>query len=85
MDHDSEKEVFTDFEIEAFKEEIDLTLIRENLKLTAEQRLLKLEELSEFAQELRAAGDRLRQRAAQKKGLGGGGGAGSNSQRAIGS
>lgn len=62
MDRDSDQQVLTDSEIEAFKEEIDRTLIRENLKLTVEERLLKLEELSNFARELRAAGERLRQR-----------------------
>ena len=42
--------------IEAYKKDIDRTLIRENLKLTAEQRLLKLTELQRFALELRRAG-----------------------------
>lgn len=42
--------------IEVYKEGIDRTLIRENLKLTPEQRLLQLMALQEFAEELRAAG-----------------------------
>lgn len=48
--------------IEAIKGEIDLTLIIENLKLTHEQRLRKLEEFQAFVAELRAAGERARQR-----------------------
>jgi hypothetical protein len=46
--------------IEAYKKDIDRTLIRENLKLTHEQRLLKLMELQRFAEELRRAGQRER-------------------------
>jgi len=45
--------------IEAYKKDIDRTLIRENLKLTPEQRILQLMKLQEFAEELRAAGRRL--------------------------
>jgi len=44
--------------IEAYKKDIDRTLIRENLKLTPEERLLQLMKLQEFAEELRAAGRR---------------------------
>jgi hypothetical protein len=47
--------------IEAYKQGIDQTLIRENLKLTPEQRLLKAMQLQRFAEELRAAGRRLRE------------------------
>jgi len=46
--------------IEAFKKDIDLTLIRENLKLSHEQRPLKLVQLQRLAQELRQAGRRAR-------------------------
>ncbi len=46
--------------IEAYKQHIDRTLIRENLKLTPEQRLIKAMELQRFADELRAAGRRAR-------------------------
>jgi len=42
--------------VEAYKKGIDRTLIRENLKLSHEQRLLKLMQLQQFAQELRRAG-----------------------------
>ena len=45
--------------IETYKKDIDRTLIRENLKLTAEQRILKLMGLQRFAQELRRAGKKV--------------------------
>ena len=38
--------------IEAYKKDIDRTLIRENLRLTVEQRLENLMRLQEFAEEL---------------------------------
>ena len=38
--------------IEAYKKDIDRTLIRENLRLTPEQRIENLRELQEFAEEL---------------------------------
>ena len=41
--------------IEAYKKDIDRTLIRENLKLTVEQRLENLERLQQFAYEIRRA------------------------------
>ena len=44
--------------IEAYKTDIDRTLIRENLKLTPEQRIRQLMKLQEFAEELQAAGRR---------------------------
>ena len=42
--------------IEAYKKDVDRTLLRENLKLTVEQRFLKLMDLQRFAEELRRAG-----------------------------
>ena len=45
--------------IECYKKDIDITLIRENLKLTPHERLLKLIELQRFAEELRKAGRAL--------------------------
>ncbi len=42
--------------IEAYKRHIDRTLLRENLKLTVEQRFEKLRQLQRFAAELRRAG-----------------------------
>ncbi len=47
--------------IEAYKKDIDRTLLRQNLKLTVEERFLKLIELQRFAAELRQAGLRVRQ------------------------
>jgi hypothetical protein len=46
--------------IEAYKKDIDRTLIRENLKLTVEQRFLKLMDLQKFAAELQRAGQKAR-------------------------
>lgn len=47
--------------IEAYKAGIDQTLISENLKLTYEERLVKLMQLQRFADELqRVARERLR-------------------------
>lgn len=41
--------------IEAYKNDVDRTLIRENLNLTVQQRIDKLIQLLEFQQELRRA------------------------------
>ena len=53
-------ETETEFEpdpvIEAYRKDIDRTLIRENLKLTVEQRFEKLARLMALAEELRKAG-----------------------------
>jgi hypothetical protein len=42
--------------IDAFKKDIDRTLLRENLKLSPEQRLLKLQDFVRFTAALRDAG-----------------------------
>ena len=42
--------------IEAYKKDVDRTLIRENLRLSAEQRIEDLMRLQEIAQELLRAG-----------------------------
>jgi hypothetical protein len=42
--------------IEAYKKHVDRTLIRENLRLSVEERFEKLMRLREFAGELRRAG-----------------------------
>ena len=42
--------------IEAYKKDVDRTLLRENLRRTVEERLLNLIELQRFAAELRRAG-----------------------------
>lgn len=41
--------------IEAYKKDVDRTLLRENLKLTVEERFLNLRQLQRFAEELRSA------------------------------
>lgn len=48
--------------IDAYKKDVDRTLIRKNLKLTVEERLLQLARLQEFAGELRRAGAEARKR-----------------------
>jgi hypothetical protein len=50
-----------DLVIEAYKKEIDLTLIRENLRLTVDQRFQQLMQLQRFAEELQQAGQKARQ------------------------
>lgn len=45
-----------DLLVEELKKDVDRTLIRENLKLTVEERLLQLMRLQEFAEELKRAG-----------------------------
>ena len=42
--------------IEVYKKDIDRTLLRENLKLTVEERLRNLIRLQRFAEEMRRAG-----------------------------
>jgi hypothetical protein len=46
--------------IEAYKKDVDRTLLRENLKLTPEARLQKLQDFVAFAAALRDAGRRSR-------------------------
>jgi len=48
--------------VEAYKKDIDRTLIRENLKLTVDQRFQKAMALARFAEELRRAGREARSR-----------------------
>ena len=48
--------------IEAYKKHIDRTLIRENLRLTVDQRFKQLMELQRFAEELQNAGRKARQK-----------------------
>jgi len=42
--------------IEEYKKDVDRTLLRENLKLTVEERLRNLMRLQRFAEEMRRAG-----------------------------
>ena len=54
------KERPSDPVIEAYKQDVDVTLLRENLKLSPEQRLLKLMDLQRFAVEVQRAGAAVR-------------------------
>jgi hypothetical protein len=47
--------------IEAYKKDVDRTLLRENLQLTVQQRFEKFERFWEYAHELREAGRKARQ------------------------
>jgi len=51
---------YCDAVIEAYKKDVDRTLLRENLKLTVDQRFQKFEQFLEYALELREAGRRRR-------------------------
>ena len=55
--------------IEAYKKDVDRTLIRRNLKLSHEERLQNAMELQRFAQELRKAGRRVKRAAGRPKDL----------------
>ena len=46
--------------IEAYKKDIDVTLIRENLRLSVDQRFQQLMKLQEFAAELQKGGRKAR-------------------------
>lgn len=46
--------------IEVYKKDVDIGLIRENLKLGVEERIRKLQEHLIFAEEVRRAGQRAR-------------------------
>jgi hypothetical protein len=54
-----DRQLETDPVVEAYKKDIDRTLIRENLRLTVEQRFEKLMSLIQFAEELRRAGQQV--------------------------
>lgn len=53
---------YSDPVIEAYKKDVDRTLLRENLKLSVAERFQKFESLARFADELRQAGERHRSR-----------------------
>ncbi len=46
--------------IEAYRKDVDVTLIRENLRLTVDQRFQQLMKLQEFAEDLQRAGRKAR-------------------------
>ena len=48
--------------IEAYKKDLDVTLIRENLRLTVDQRFQQLMKLQQFAEDLRRAGRKAREK-----------------------
>lgn len=48
--------------IEVYKKDVDRTLLRENLKLTVEQRVRKAESFHKMVEELRASGRRMREK-----------------------
>jgi hypothetical protein len=58
MERSSER--YVDPIIEAYKKDVDRTLIRENLRRTVEERILQAVELQYTAEELRRAGMRSR-------------------------
>jgi hypothetical protein len=47
--------------VEAYKQDVDSTLIRENLRLTVHQRFQQLMKLQRFAEELQQAGRKATQ------------------------
>ena len=48
--------------IEYYKKDVDRTLLRENLKLTVSERIQKLQDLYDFSQELKRAGEAARKK-----------------------
>lgn len=58
--YEHESKLEPDPVIEAYKKDIDRTLIRENLRLTVQQRFERLMELQRFAEELRRAGKKAK-------------------------
>jgi hypothetical protein len=61
MKEPSEKVKDLDPVIEAYKKDVDVTLIRENLRLTVDQRFQQLMKLQQFAEDLRRAGRKARE------------------------
>ncbi len=57
------RRVIIDPVVEAYKRDVDRTLLRENLKLSPAQRLEKFVRFAAFAEELRRAGKRARDQA----------------------
>jgi len=53
---------YVDPVIEEYKKDVDRTLLRENLKLSVEERFRKFEALAQLARELRQAGERAHPR-----------------------
>jgi hypothetical protein len=57
-----EAEADRDPVIEAYKKDLDVTLIRENLRLTVDQRFEQLMKLQQFAEDIRRAGRKAREK-----------------------
>jgi len=53
--------------IEIYKRDVDVTLLRENLKLTPTQRIEQLMSMQRFVEELRRAGREAREKAANRQ------------------
>ena len=60
--HEAKAGKASDPVIEAYKKDIDVTLIRENLRLTVDQRFQRLMKLQQFAEDLRRAGRKARKK-----------------------
>ena len=58
-------ELYRDPVVEVYMRDVDRTLLRENLKLTYEQRALKHASALAMVQELRRAGQAMRQKTKQ--------------------
>ncbi|HEU4435214.1 MAG TPA: hypothetical protein VFR51_17640 [Pyrinomonadaceae bacterium] len=59
-DQENDPIVGLDAVVEAYKKDVDVTLIRENLRLTVDQRFQQLMKLQQFAEELQRAGRKAR-------------------------
>ena len=60
VNQENETIVGLDAVIEAYKRDVDVSLIRENLRLTVDQRFQQLMKLQQFAEELQRAGRKVR-------------------------
>ena len=60
MDSELAPADYRDPVVEVYKKDIDRTLLRENLKLTVEERFRKFESFAHYARELRQAGHHAR-------------------------
>ena len=61
-ENESKSNIDPDPVVEAYNKDIDVTLIRENLRLTVDQRFRQLMELQRFAEELQNAGRKAREK-----------------------
>ena len=64
--HDLAPPDYCDPVIEAYKKDVDRTLLRENVKLSVEERIRKAEKFHEMLDEVRRAGAESQLRAAKK-------------------